>query len=367
MPYLFRVLLLFFFAIGIQPSQAQEAEEQDQDTTKNFKLSGFPVLFFLPETGLGYGALGVATFRFKDEPYDSRPSSAQLAFSFTTRKQLLIFAPYELYWDNEKWRLFGELGYYKFFYNFFGVGINSVEENFETYDVTFPRLRASLLHEIYPKISVGAGYELDIFSKLSFPEDGILDNSDVLGKDGGGTISNLGFLVVYDSRNDIFQPTSGFFIQSSIFGGAGIFGSSFDYTRTTLDARYYQKVKGAHSLATNFFLSHSSAGTPFLSLNYLGNNKRTRGFDDRRFQDNSELSFAAEYRFPIKGRFGGVAFAATGTVAPDFGALFSTEFRSAAGVGLRYVINKKDGIRLRVDYAISSEGGNFYFTIGESF
>ena len=358
---------MFFLITVLEPIAAQKIEQQEQDSIKNFKLSGFPVLFFLPETGLGYGALGVATFRFRDEPLNSRPSSAQLAFSFTTRKQLLIFAPYELYWDNEKWRLFGELGYYKFFYNFFGVGINSQEGNFETYDVTFPRLRASLLREVYPKISIGAGYELDIFSKLSFPDDGILDNSDVLGKAGGGTISNLGFLIVYDSRDDIFQSTSGFFIQSSFFGGAGVLGSSFDYTRINIDARYYKKIKGAHSLATNLFLSHSSEGTPFLSLNYLGNNKRTRGFDDRRYQDNSELSFAAEYRFPIKGRFGGVAFAASGTVAPDFAELFATQFRSAAGVGLRYVINKKDGIRLRADYAISAEGGNFYFTVGESF
>jgi hypothetical protein len=95
--------------------------------------------------------------------------------------------------------------------------------------------------------------------------------------------------------------------------------------------------------------------------------KRTRGINNRRFQDNAELSLALEYRFPIAGRFGGAVFGSTGTVAPDLGEIFSSAYKNAAGAGLRYIINKRDGVRIRMDYGISSEGGNFYFTIKEAF
>jgi outer membrane protein assembly factor BamA len=337
-----------------------------QDSIKNFNLTALPVLFYLPETGLGYGALGIATFKFKGEPELSRPSSAQLALTHTTKNQILIIAPYELYWDQDKWRMVGELGFYKYFYNFYGVGINSKEEDFDTYSVTFPRFRFSFLREVLPNISLGVGYELDIFKKLGITENGILDNSDVIGKEGGGTVSNIGVQAFYDSRDDIFFPTKGFFIQGSFFTAAKFLGSSFSYSKFSLDNRFYQTLKDKHVLAANFFVANNGEGTPFLNLNYLGSN-RTRGFNDRRYQDNAELSFATEYRFPVTGRFGGALFVSTGTVAPTFSDLFKTKYRNAAGLGLRYILNKEDGIRIRVDYGYTAEGGNLYFTVREAF
>jgi len=120
-------------------------------------------------------------------------------------------------------------------------------------------------------------------------------------------------------------------------------------------------------MATNFFMANTEEGTPFFGLNYLGTNNRSRGFTDRRYLDHAELSLALEYRFPISGRFGGAAFGSLGTVAKDFSSLFKSRYRNAFGAGLRYTINKKDGIRVRVDYGLSKEGGNLYFTIREAF
>ena len=336
------------------------------EMVKDINLTVLPVLFYLPETGLGYGGLGLATFKFKNEPDLSRPSSFQLGVSYTTKNQLLIFAPYELYWGDEKWRIVGELGFYKYFYNFYGVGINSLEENFDTYDVDFPRFRFSILKEVLPNISLGLGYQLDIFYNLGITEGGILEVSDVIGKDGGGTVSNIGIQAFYDSRDNIFFPTKGFFVQGSVFTSADFLGSSFSYSKFTLDNRFYQKIKGKQVLATNLFIANNGEGAPFFDFNRLGSN-RTRGFNDRRYQDNAELSFAAEYRFPVAGRVGAVVFGSTGTVASNFSNLFTSRYRNAGGLGLRYIINKKDGIRIRADYGYSAEGGNFYFTIREAF
>ncbi|GMN09271.1 BamA/TamA family outer membrane protein [Croceitalea sp. MTPC9] len=356
--------VLFLFCL-LSHSQ-NDTTSIKSDLIKDFDLTALPVLFYLPETGLGYGGLGIATFKFKEEPESSRPSSAQFGISYTTKNQLLVFAPYELYWDNEKWRVVGELGFYKYFYNFYGVGINSLEEDFDTYDVTFPRFRFSILREVLPKISLGIGYELDVFSRLRITERGILETSNVIGKDVGGTVSNIGIQAFYDSRDHIFYPTKGFFIQGSVFTAAEFLGSSFSYSKFSLDNRFYQKIKGKQVLATNFFIANNGEGTPFFDFNRLGTN-RTRGFNDRRYQDNAELSITTEYRFPISGRFGGAIFASTGTVSPTFSDLFASKYRNAGGIGLRYIINKKDGIRIRVDYGYAAEGGNLYFTIREAF
>ena len=362
------ILLILNVLLVASPSFSQNQEnDKINDSIKSFKLTAMPVLFYLPETGLGYGALGIGTFRFRDEPSESYPSSIQMSISRTSKNQLLLWAPYELYWNDDKWRFFGELGFYKYFYNFYGVGIESQEESFETYEIDFPRLRASLLKEVLPSFLIGAGYELDIYYNLKFEENGTLDSTNVEGKNNAGTISNLGILAVYDTRDHIFQPSRGFFIQASAFTSMDILGSSFSFSKFNIDSRFYQKLKGKHILAVNAFMANTGEGTPFFSLNYLGTNNRSRGFTDRRYLDHAELSFALEYRFPIAGRFGGAAFGSSGTVSNDFSGLFSSRYRNAYGAGIRYTINKKDGIRVRVDYGASEEGGNLYFTVREAF
>jgi len=341
------------------------AQGVQRDSIKNLKLSVFPVIFYTPETALGLGGVGIGTFRLKDEAMETRPSSAQIGISYTTKNQFLLFAPFELYKDNEKWRMLGELGFYKYFYNFYGIGINSRLEDEEVYETTFPRARISVLREVLKGFSVGLGYELDIFTNLRIKEGGILEASNANGKR-DGTVSNIGLRAFYDTRDNLFFPTKGFYIQGGYFTSSKILGSSFNYSKFELDNRFYQKLGKKQVFATNLFLGNNSSGTPFYDLNYLGS-KRTRGFENRRFQDNAELSLALEYRFPIWRRFGGVAFGSTGTVAPNLGKTLSSAYKNSGGVGLRYLINKRDGVRIRVDYGISGEGSNFYFTIKEAF
>lgn len=336
-----------------------------RDSTKNLKIAAFPVVYYTPETAFGFGGVGIGTFRLKNESMDTRPSSLQLGISYTTKNQFLLYMPFEFYKDKEQWRVSGELGYYKFFYNFYGVGTDAKFEDEENYEVTFPRARFSLLREVLPNFLVGLGYELDIFGSLKIKENGILEASNVEGKR-NGTISNIGFRAIYDTRDNIFFPTRGFYLQGDLFTSSNILGASFNYSKFILDNRYYQKLGKKQVLAANLFLAGSSRGTPFYDLNYLGS-KRTRGFDNRRFQDLAEVSLALEYRFPLWGRFGGVVFGSSGTVAPDVGKTFNSAYKNAVGTGLRYIINKRDGVRIRIDYGITNEGSNFYFTIKEAF
>lgn len=358
-----KYFFIAFIILGLVPL-SMRSQGVARDSTKNLKLAAFPVIFYTPETELGFGGVAIGTFHLKNESQKTRRSSAQLAIGYTTKNQFLIYAPFEFYKDNEKWRMLGELRFYKYFYNFYGVGIDSRKEDEETYETFFPRARLSLLREVFDNFLVGLGYEFDLFTNLKIKEGGILEASNVTGKK-DGTISNIGLKAIYDTRDHLFFPKRGFYIQGSLFASSRILGSSFKYFKFELDNRFYQKVGKKQVLAANLFLANSSSQTPFYDLNYLGS-KRTRGFENRRFQDNAELSFAMEYRFPISGRFG-PPFGSTGTVAEDLGATFSSAFKTSEGLGLRYVINKRDGVRIRVDDGMSNEGGNFYFTIKEAF
>ncbi|CAZ94188.1 BamA/TamA family outer membrane protein [Zobellia galactanivorans] len=366
MAHISKIIVLALFLVHAGQLTAQKQAQGSQDSiVKNLKISAFPVAFYTPETAFGFGGIGIANFWLKEEQKETRPSSVQLGLSYTTKSQLLLYMPFEFYKKNERWRLLGELGFYKYFYNFYGVGVDSREEDEETYEVTFPRARLALMRDIWPNFYIGVGYEFDNFSSLKIEEGGILEASDVPGKR-DGTLSNIGIRVFYDTRDNVFYPTEGMYIQGNLFTSSKILGASFKYSKFELDSRYYQKVGKKQVIAANLFLGGSSKNTPFYDLFYLGS-KRTRGINNRRFQDTSELSMVLEYRFPIAGRFGGAVFGSSGTVTPTLNEAFSSAYKNAGGVGIRYIINKRDGVRIRADYGMSSEGGNFYFTIKEAF
>ncbi len=74
-----------------------------------------------------------------------------------------------------------------------------------------------------------------------------------------------------------------------------------------------------------------------------------------------------EYRFPIFRRFGGVAFASAGRVATSFVNLGILDYHHNVGAGLRFLLDKNNKLRLRLDVGFGSEKPAFYFTVGEAF
>ena len=126
-----------------------------------FKNSIIPIAFFLPETSLGLGITGISTFRKSSSSPELRPSQFIYSVVYTLRKQLLIFLPYEIYLKNQHIRIKGELGYYRFFYNYFGIGSESRSEDLETYNVNFPRADFTYVYTWDKKFYIGGGFKFD--------------------------------------------------------------------------------------------------------------------------------------------------------------------------------------------------------------
>jgi outer membrane protein assembly factor BamA len=145
-------------------------------------------------------------------------------------------------------------------------------------------------------------------------------------------------------------------------------GSDFDYTRSTLSASYYHSMTDSLDvLAFNLVLQNAFGQVPFFDYAYFGSPKVLRGFNDRRFTDENMVAIQAEWRKQLWRRFGSVLFAGAGTVAGQPFGLLSNTLRTAAGVGIRYLINKEDRVFLRLDYGLTTEGGNFYLTVNQAF
>ena len=111
---------------------------------------------------------------------------------------------------------------------------------------------------------------------------------------------------------------------------------------------------------------------PFFHMGLLGGSEVMRGYFNGRFRDNHAFSTTLEYRLPIWWRFGAAAFMAVGDVAPSLDAFKPQSLKYSVGGGLRFMIDKREKINVRLDvgHTIGPIGGGnteFYITASESF
>ncbi len=342
-------------------SSAGQDEENDSNKVA---YSIVPLVYFLPETGLGYGVGGVASFKWGGSV---NASQVQLAASYTTLDQILIFIPYRLFWKNDKYLAYGELGYYRFTYQYFGNGIDARSTDEELFDVTFPRLRASFLYEIFPGLYLGGRYWYDDFRITSVAAEGILDTQNIVGNR-GGEVAGLGFVMNYDTRDNQLYPSKGWFIEGVLLPHLSYYNSDFEFFKVSLDASWYWNFYKKHILAFNTYLESNFGNTPFNQLAFLGGPKRLRGFYEGRFRDNHAAVLQAEYRWMFYKRFGLAAFTSLGNVSSTILGYDFAKTKLTFGGGLRFQVTRDEKVNLRLDAGVAEDGlVNFYITFAEAF
>jgi len=357
-----RVLLLLIVMMTATKSLCSSIDPALSDTSK-FKRIYIPVLFYLPETGLGLGATVINT---KQRNAETRPTQFLISAVYTFKNQILFFAPFELYGQANKNRFKGELGYYIYFYNYHGLGRNSLKENLENYNVNFPRLDFNYARLISPDLYLGVGVNSDYFNITKIKASGLLDTEQPIGYDGGSK-ANLYAFLLYDSRDVVNAPYQGDYIELRFSTNLPSPLADFTYRKWRADFRKYLPLNEKMILAANFTLDHASEGTPFFDLPYLATGQFARGINDRRFINHTIVFLQTELRYNIYKKLYGSAFATANAIPDRLWSWIDQEPVYTFGLGLRYELLSESRTRLRLDAAVGDESFNIYFTINEAF
>ncbi len=336
----------------------------DSVAAKNYSLTGFPFVFYLPETRLGFGGLGSYTFRFKGEPKESISSQVQLGFAYTLRKQVLFYVPFRLHWKNDHYRTYGEVGYYKYLYDFFGIGNDA--DGDETYFANFPRVRINVLKKVNSNIFAGVRYWMDDYNITQRDPNGLLENENITGSR-GGLFSGAGLIFIYDTRDQPYATEDGFYAEYIMFRNGKRFGSDFEFSKAFLDLRYFYKNKWHHVIALQSFTEFTGGDAPFNQLALLGGTSKMRGYIQGRYRENHMQVLQAEYRAHLFWRLGVVAFGALGAVENRLVDFEREDIRYTFGGGLRLRLTEAETINLRIDMGFGKNTSGFYVTIGEAF
>ncbi|MFK5882004.1 MAG: BamA/TamA family outer membrane protein [Sulfurospirillum sp.] len=214
----------------------------------------------------------------------------------------------------------------------------------------------------------------------------IFDFSKIYGSDdlqvypnGNFFFSSPKFSAIYDTRDDILEPTKGYFIKAEVMGSLKSFFSNASYYKYSLEGGYIIPVLPyIIALRVNFGSLHTMSGDlPASYRFYAGGMNSNRAYAYRKLGPknpsgdplglNSVLEITAEYRFPIYGDFRGVLFSDNSYIGqsdmPDF-----TKGYNTLGFGLRYKTPIGPiAFDLGFDTANPSKQYAFHFRIGELF
>jgi outer membrane protein assembly factor BamA len=179
--------------------------------------------------------------------------------------------------------------------------------------------------------------------------------------------SGLGLIASYDTRDQQLNPATGVLLDFKSNFARKALGSTFNYETYTFAANFYTRLPSDSVLALRVSACRAGGSTPFFDLCLFGTGGDLRGYVGGQYRDRAMVALQGEARIPIYGRFGAIAFAGVGAVAPSFGKITDQAALPAAGVGLRYLASRRERVNLSVDYAWGKASSAFYVYIGEAF
>ncbi len=335
----------------------------DDDT--RVKFFAVPLLYRTPETNWVFGAGGLTYFKVHDDTV-TRISNIRTSIAYTLNKQWLFWMPFDVFLFENKYRLTGQLAFYRYPYFFTGIGNNQPEDYIENYTAEFPRFRLTALKRFGDNLYSGPRYWYQNTRVLAVESGMQLDTAGIAGAQGGVT-SGIGWVATYDNRDKVLSPRKGRMIQFETLFNSGDLGSDFDYNVFGVDIREYIPLKGDHTLAVNAYTQLIYGQAPFNRLAMLGGRNYLKGYPLGVFRDKKLLNLQGEFRSKYWVIFGFTAFAGAGVVADKVSEFATRNIRPAGGLGLRVLLDERERLVFRFDVAVGQNGVQYYLNVGEGF
>ncbi len=323
-----------------------------------------PGINYTPEHGLNVAGALLRYFRL-ERRIDARPSFLGLRAGISLEGRSEVSFDSSLWMLGDRLNLAGTTGVSYFDYPYYGIGNDTPASDREDYTALRVGARVEMVARVWRALFVGPLYDAR-YQDITDVADGGMVDAGVVGGD-GGTLSGVGGILRWDSRDHSFAPRRGGVVSLSPRIYRQGIGSDQDFGRAVLDASWFVDLTGEHVLALDGRADLRTGDPPFDHMSLAGGSRLLRGMIEGRYRDNHFLGGQAEYRFPLAWRFGGVAFGGAGRVAHRIREFDLADWHWAAGGGLRFAVNPAERINLRFDLGATAEGANAYLAIGEAF
>jgi hypothetical protein len=346
------------------------------NSQKNIAFAILPSVNYSIVSGFAAGANTVAIFNLSKEA-DTKPSSVRTFSNYSQYKQFVSILNTNIWTRKNKLNLLGDIRFYKFPANTYGLGGNTTFDDANLVDYRHLRLYQVALRKISKNFDAGVGYHLDYHWKIHEINEKDLGDTDLkkYGLTPKSTSSGLSLNIQHDSRDNGSNTMNGNYANFQYRYNTTILGSNQNWQTVVLDCRKYIRfpMNSENIIAIwNYDWISFGGNAPYFDLPSIGWDayyNTGRGFPIGRFRSKSLLYFETEYRFAItrNGLLRGVVFGNTQSLAnyPNNG---MSKIILAGGGGLRLKWNKLNNTIIAFDYGMGIGGSKgFVFNINEVF
>lgn len=371
-------------AVAVAPANALAAAKPGEP--KNITILPIPVLFYQPETGLGYGLGGLLSGRFGQDTAGTRPSNVRVQYWTTQKSQSLLQLVHTVFTPGEQYFLTGEITSYNLRLNYYGVGNDTRQGNESELNYRLFILNQRVQKQLGNKLFVGLQYRYTNTRNISFDQRADDGQPNYFGIDPRVSererqrtiVSGIGPAITLDTRDNASTTFTGNYVDLGLTFNGKYLGSDYNFVRYQLDARHFQPLGSTRSiLALQYLGQFHSGAVPFRELAGFGANlggtlynnaNLMRGVFEQRYRDRQMMMFQAELRQKLFWRLDGAVFGGIGQVGERLNDFTFGGTRAAGGFGVRFNFIRRDRVNLRFDYAVGPGGSSgLYFAIGEAF
>jgi hypothetical protein len=367
----FFVAALLLCVVFSVPICAQTGADPGNRTTsesnageKAFQKWAFvPIVASSTETGFMFGALAVR-FLEPGSPNAHTSTIDMLAFGSVKGQYSAIVSP-NLYFADGKYHLDAHLRGAYWPGKYYGIGNDTPSDDPLDYESTSFEAGFLFERQIGTNSYVGGSYTFQ-HEEIDSDDDMLWVAGNIPGSEGGNQ-AGPGIALSFDTRDNINDARAGSYLLFESKWFRDTFGSDYDYTLYEFQASRYITLSRNAGLALAGQVRLARGDIPFRELSSPDGMDILRGIENGRYRDRDMAALQAEYRFPIKGRWGGTLFAESAQVAHDLGDIRFDDWKYSLGAGVRYALNPSERFNLRVDLSYVDNGFGFVLNIREAF
>lgn len=371
-PHCLRLLGTAMAVAAAQPLWAATPDDEVETIADKAELASratnrliVPVPLAGPQLGAGI-ALGAVWFYSPSA--SSRPWTTGVAGLATTNGSVGIGGRHSMTLGRDRYRVDITAAYGEFNTQFFGVGGEAGQDNDPVPITQTPILvQGQATMRLVPNLFVGG--RLRFLDMSTVVRDGAvippgLDKQDI---EEERRIVAIGPVFNLDLTDGSLNPRSGSTVNGQwLFALPGL-GSDNAYNKANFTVNHYVDVSERTVVAFRGSLCAASKDAPFFDLCLFGSSSNLRGYANGQFRDRASWAVQTEWRRRLGGKFGVVAFAGIGGVAPGIGSIGQSTILPAAGGGIRYEVSSEYRVNVRLDAAVGRDSSAIHLSLGEAF
>jgi outer membrane protein assembly factor BamA len=329
------------------------------------KYGFMPLVIPITEPAVGYGASG--GLAFIDKPFGKaqagfgRPNISFVGGLVTENGTWGVMAGDMRHWLDDRLQTLIGVVYASVNLDFYGIGRDNVlKDHPRSYNL---EPLAGLVRAKYriggSKFWAGLGYAL-ASTQVTFDTPGTIPGLPDLQQE--SRVGGLAPTLSYDSRDNIFTPAKGTFVEVTAGFFAPAFGGDDEFQRHSLTAMQFIPLHEDVSMGVRGDATVSSGDVPFYMRPFIA----LRGAPVMRYQGDDVAQIEAELRWQCWKRFSIVGFAGYGAAWNDFTRVDNKLTVTTGGAGFRYEIARAYGLHMGVDLAFGPDVTAIYVQFGSA-